>query len=103
MEKIKSGIGIKEKELCKACFGTICTSCRYSEICKIFTKEKGRIPTYCTDIEGNYNGKDKDKLWENVNKKIERNLIMGLDIISVFSIMIDNLEKKEYDKNKKRK
>lgn len=28
---------------------------------------------------------------------------MGLDIISVFSILIENLEKKQYNKNKKRK
>lgn len=28
---------------------------------------------------------------------------MGLDIISVFSILLENLEKKEYNKNKKRK
>ena len=85
MDDIK--MKITEKELCEICnknsrivtyesglsWGT--KSCIFEGLCnnaiacKNFRKEKEYIPTYCVDIEGNYNGKDKDRLWENVNKK----------------------------------
>lgn len=78
---------IKESELCENCKGNFydieynhtsygCTfSCGSENICKNviacknFYKEKEHIPSYYTNIRGSYNGKDKDKLWENVNKK----------------------------------
>ena len=73
---------IKESELCENCQGNFyaieyksSTSCGFENICKNiiacknFCKEKGHIPSYYTNICDKYNGKDKDKMWDNVDKK----------------------------------
>ncbi len=72
---------IKESELCEKCKGDFYAieyghsiSCGFKSICKNaiackkFCKEKEHTPSYYTNIRGNYNGKDKDKMWDNVDK-----------------------------------
>ena len=78
---------IKESELCGNCQGNIydleykhsnsCgfeSTCKNIIACKNFCKEKGHVPSYYTNICGKYNGKDKDKMWENVDKESDNML-----------------------------
>lgn len=80
---------IKESELCENCQGNFYTarygklhSCGFEKICKNiaacknFCKEKEYIPSYFTNVCGNYNGKDKDRMWGNVDEK-ETNTMKG--------------------------
>lgn len=55
---------ITEKELCEHCYGSLCTSCKYSKVCETFSKVKNYIPSHYVNVNTmEYIGNEPDKVW----------------------------------------